>query len=74
MRSEEQWEEVDRCPDCNSPIYKKGDETKFTGPPGCCWRSRERHQGIAEMHRRSYGGNINDPLANKPNARPHPGS
>lgn len=62
MRSEEQWEEIDRCPDCNSPIYEKGDETKFTGPPGCCWRPKETKISVG------------DPLADKPNARPHPGS
>ena len=38
MRSEEQWNEVGKCPDCNSPILKMGDETKFTGPAECgCW-------------------------------------
>lgn len=42
MQSEEQWIEVDRCPDCNSPILKMGDETKFTGPAECgCWRRKE---------------------------------
>ena len=39
MRSEEQWEEVDRCPDCNSPIYEKGGEVKFTGPAECGCRT-----------------------------------
>lgn len=41
MQSEEQWVEVDKCPDCSSSIYVKGGEIKFTGPAGCgCWRPK----------------------------------
>ena len=50
MRSEEQWKEVDRCPDCNSPIHVKGGEVRFTGPADClCWLPKDERKEVMKM-------------------------